>query len=279
MTRLSNPIPIFLDGRGALLDGGYLYIGNPNTDPTVVANQLPLFWDLARTIPAAQPLRTVGGVIVNGLNVARVYFASSDFSITVKDVNSNLVWSVPSAFDLGGTSYQPLATNLTTIAGLAALTSIGQGILTVANAGAAQTLLGLGTSSPLNIATAAQYRANTPSLVITTDQTWGAALYVPLTPGATVSLDLSTGINFSLAMSGNYTLANFTNGKEGQCGKIFISQDGTGSRTLAYGSAYKFIGGSAPVLSTAANNRDLLYYEVLPGATTAAISLAKNVPV
>ena len=123
MTKLVNPIPLFLDGRGALLDGGYVYIGTSGTDPTVVANQLPLFWDLARTIPAAQPLRTVGGVIVNGLNVARVYFAAGDYSITVKDSNSNLVWSISSAFDTTGTSYQPLATNLTTIAGLAALLS------------------------------------------------------------------------------------------------------------------------------------------------------------
>ena len=277
MTRLVNPIPPWFDARGALLDGGYIYVGNPSTDPTVVANQLPLFWDLARTLPAVQPLRTVGGVIVNGLNVARVYFASADFAITVKDANSNLVWSVPSAFDLGAASYQPLATNLTTIAGLAALTSIGQGILTAANAAAAQALLGLGTSAPLNIATAAQYRANTPSLVITTDQAWGAALYVGLTPGATVNLDLSTGINFSLAMGGNYTLANFTNGKEGQNGKIWLPQDATGNRTLSYGSAYKPLGGTAPVLSTAANARDILYYEVLPGAATAMISLVKNV--
>ena len=42
-----------------------------------------------------------------------------------------------------------------------------------------------------------------------------------------------------------------------------IKQDATGSRTLAYGSKYKFAGGVAGVLSTAANATDLLscYYD------------------
>jgi hypothetical protein len=47
MSRLANPLPIFLDGRGALLDAGYIYIGTVNTDPEILANQLPLFWDAA----------------------------------------------------------------------------------------------------------------------------------------------------------------------------------------------------------------------------------------
>lgn len=38
---------------------------------------------------------------------------------------------------------------------------------------------------------------------------------------------------------------------------IRIIQDGTGNRTLAYGSKYKFPGG-APVLSTAASAKDFL---------------------
>jgi hypothetical protein len=88
MSRLANPLPIFLDGRGALLDAGYIYIGTVNTDPEILANQLPLFWDLALSIPAPQPLRTLGGVIVNGANPGFVYFSAADYSITIRDADS-----------------------------------------------------------------------------------------------------------------------------------------------------------------------------------------------
>ena len=47
---------------------------------------------------------------------------------------------------------------------------------------------------------------------------------------------------------------------EAQSGSIFITQDGTGSRTLAFDAAYKFPGGTAPTLSTAANAIDRLDY-------------------
>ena len=41
-----------------------------------------------------------------------------------------------------------------------------------------------------------------------------------------------------------------------------ITQDGTGSRTLAYGSNWKFPGGTAPTLTTAANAVDVVAYYV-----------------
>jgi hypothetical protein len=151
------------------------------------------------------------------------------------------------------------------------------GLLILANQAALQGAVGVGTAGLLAKATAAQFRNNTADKVLTADNVWGAAAYVALTPGASVALDLSTGINFSLAMGGNYTLVNPTNAKEGQSGNILISQDATGSRTLAYGTSYKPVGGSAPVLTTTANARDLLFYEVIPGGGL-AISLAKNIP-
>jgi hypothetical protein len=94
---------------------------------------------------------------------------------------------------------------------------------------------------------------------------WGATAPVALTQsGGNVAVDLSTGFNFTLAMTGTpWTLSNPTNGKEGQSGKIEITQDATGSRLLNYGTNWLFANGSDPVLSTAANARDVLFYEVL----------------
>ena len=73
-----------------------------------------------------------------------------------------------------------------------------------------------------------------------------------LTDGANISVDLAASNNFTVTLAGNRTLDNPTNIVAGQSGSIFIVQDGTGSRTLAYGSYYDFAGGTAPTLSTAA---------------------------
>ncbi len=84
-----------------------------------------------------------------------------------------------------------------------------------------------------------------------------------LSDGGTITVDFESGIHHSVTLGGNRTLA--TNNDEntiGQSGSIFITQDGTGSRTLAYTSAYKFAGGTAPTLSTAANAVDRLDYVI-----------------
>lgn len=83
-----------------------------------------------------------------------------------------------------------------------------------------------------------------------------------LTDGATITPDFSAANNFSVTLGGNRTLANPTNLTAGASGCIWITQDGTGSRTLAYGSYWDFTGGTAPTLTTTANARDCLVYAV-----------------
>lgn len=264
MTKLLNPVPLFLDGRGALLDAGYVYIGTVNTNPETPANQLPLFKNAAMTIPIAQPLRTLGGVIVDGLTPVFVYFAATDYSITVKDANSNLVSGIASSTETGGVSFQPLDSDLTAIAALAT-TAYGRNFLTLADQAALRALAAYGNSALLDEATAAQYRANTADKVLTTDQAWLAAVPVALSQaGGNVAVDLNSGLNFTLAMTGGpWTLSNPTNAKPGQSGFIEITQDPTGSRVLNYGPNWLFAGAVDPTLSTAANARDVLNYQVL----------------
>jgi hypothetical protein len=83
-----------------------------------------------------------------------------------------------------------------------------------------------------------------------------------LTDGATITPDFALANNFSVTLGGNRTLANPSNQTAGQSGAIVITQDGTGSRTLAYGSNWKFPGGTAPTLTTAANAVDVVAYYV-----------------
>ena len=65
-----------------------------------------------------------------------------------------------------------------------------------------------------------------------------------------------------LILAGNRTLDNPTNCVAGQVGSIFVVQDGTGSRTLAYGTSWDFPAGTAPTLSTDADAIDRLDYIV-----------------
>jgi hypothetical protein len=83
-----------------------------------------------------------------------------------------------------------------------------------------------------------------------------------LTSASTITPDFAASNNFSVTLGTNATLANPSNLTAGQSGVIAITQDGTGSRTLAYGSKFKFAGGTAPTLTTTASAVDILTYYV-----------------
>lgn len=83
-----------------------------------------------------------------------------------------------------------------------------------------------------------------------------------LSDGATITPDFADSNNFSVTLGGNRTLANPSNLVAGQSGCVWITQDGTGSRTLAYGSYWDFTSGTAPTLTTTANAVDCLVYAV-----------------
>ena len=98
-----------------------------------------------------------------------------------------------------------------------------------------------------------------------TAQTFTAAqrgAITALTDAATITPDFAVTNNYSVTLAGNRTLANPTNLTAGQSGVIIISQDSTGSRTLAFGSYWKFAGGTAPTLTTTASASDAIVYFV-----------------
>lgn len=157
-----------------------------------------------------------------------------------------------------------------------AFSAFGLTLVDDADASAARTTLGLGTAALLAETSTAQYLANTADKALSTDQVWAAGATVGLTDAATIALDMSTFINGTVTIGGNRTLGNPTNPKVGQSGWIAITQDGTGSRTLAYSSNWEFASGSAPALSTAAGTKDVLFYTVL-SATSILGNLVKGV--
>lgn len=138
-----------------------------------------------------------------------------------------------------------------------------------------------GPSIDVNVPAAAgsDYRTGTDATkALTADSIWDAAAYVTLNDsGGNIAVDLSTGINFSMTMDGDYTLSAPSNGKPGQTGVIVLTQDGTGTQTLAYNAAWKFAGGTDPTLSTAASTVDLLFYQVLANGTDVYATLVKAI--
>ena len=91
--------------------------------------------------------------------------------------------------------------------------------------------------------------------------TGGAAANITaLSDGATITIDMATACHHSVTLGGNRTFAAPSNQAVGQAGSIFITQDGTGSRTAAFNSAFKFVGGTAPTLTTGAGLTDRIDY-------------------
>lgn len=89
----------------------------------------------------------------------------------------------------------------------------------------------------------------------------------PVTSATTMTIDLAANNDFEVtAYAHNGTLANPTNQSTqiNQKGTITITQDGTGGRTLSFGSNWKAIGSaSAPSINTTAGVTSCIDYHVL----------------
>lgn len=86
-----SPFPFFTDTTGAPLEGGYLYIGQSNLNPETAP--VNVFWDAALTIPAPNPVRTVGGYPSRQGTPSRFFIQGAFYSITIRNRNHALVFS------------------------------------------------------------------------------------------------------------------------------------------------------------------------------------------
>ncbi len=93
-----------------------------------------------------------------------------------------------------------------------------------------------------------------------------------LTSATSVTIDMANSNNFSCTMAHNIVFANPSNIVAGQSGSIFLTQDGTGSRTGSWGTYWDFIGGTAPTLTTTAAGVDRIDYVVLDSTNIQAVA-------
>lgn len=103
------PYPVFTDENGQPLEDGYVWIGQPYLDPQT--NPVQVYFDDALTIPAAQPLRTIGGYVSNSGTPAQLYINGVNFSIRVQTKNGVQVYAFPDGSginpDAAGVTYNP----------------------------------------------------------------------------------------------------------------------------------------------------------------------------
>ena len=183
-----------------------------------------------------------GSKVVAGTTSARGTLQLTDSTSSTSTTTAATPNSVKSAYDLAGAALPKAGGTMT-------------GTITFA---AGQTIAGYG--------------------LLDSAQTWTKGQrgeITVLTDGATITADFADSNNFSVTLGGNRTLANPNNIVAGQSGCIWITQDGTGSRTLAYGADWEFTGGTAPTLTTTAGAVDCLVYAV-QSATKITATLITN---
>lgn len=91
-----------------------------------------------------------------------------------------------------------------------------------------------------------------------------------LTFAAALTWDVGAKPNATVTLTGNVTGLTLSNAVDGGVYTLLITQDGTGSRTFAFPSAWKWAGGSADSISGGASDVDMLVIRMIGSAIYAA---------
>lgn len=87
---VTQAFPIFNDVDGQPLESGFIYVGAAGLQPDT--NQVQVYWDAAGTIPAVQPIRTIGGYPQRSGSPGKIFTATGDYSILVNNKNNSAVY-------------------------------------------------------------------------------------------------------------------------------------------------------------------------------------------
>lgn len=153
--------------------------------------------------------------------------------------------------------------------------------LPVASGGTGITSFGTGVATALG-----QNVTGSGSIVLATSPTIGAATFTggaQTTPSAVtfsataMTVDCSLSNVFSTTFTANVTTApTINNPRNGQTINWFITQDGTGGRTMTWPSSFRWPSGATRTLSTTANSVDLLIMTYLSSTGFWYASLSKG---
>lgn len=85
-------------------------------------------------------------------------------------------------------------------------------------------------------------------------------LATTLTAATNVSWDLDDDESTEIVLDQNVTMDNPTNMQAGGRYTLRVIQDSVGSRTITWGTAYKWSGGTAPTLTTGVDSIDVIRF-------------------
>jgi len=128
------------------------------------------------------------------------------------------------------------------------------------------------------VSSAIQTQINTKGVgdaLLGTVQSWTAGQsgeITALTSATSITIDMANSNNFSVTLAHNAVFENPSNDVAGQSGSIFITQDGTGSRTASWGTDWEFAAGTAPTLTTTAAASDRIDYVIRSGTSIQAVA-------
>ena len=160
----------------------------------------------------------------------------------------------------GGTASGTLLDNITAFSGTGYIRRTGAGAYAFSSAASsAQYLAGTATNVPIE-----------PSIIYPAEVDLGNS------GSGTLVIDFATFINARITMTGNISTQTLSNVTAGKAGMITLIQDGTGTRTTVWNTAFKFAGGVIPTLSTPINTVDVLSYSCR-SATFCTATLLKDV--
>jgi len=100
---------------------------------------------------------------------------------------------------------------------------------------------------------------------------YGVTHTTPVIATNTITYDLTLGNSFDVSLTANITTTTISNPPaSGTYGEIIIrlKQDATGSRTVVWPASVKWPGGTAPVITAAANSVDRVVLSTIDGGTT-----------
>jgi|TARA_R100000084_G_scaffold12263_3_gene4228 hypothetical protein len=297
------------DARYFTKSAGDTNTTNISTNTTNIATKMPLAGGTFTGAVNFDDNVVIKGDTTNGSGKLTLNCENNSHGVNIKgpphSAGATYTLTLP---DDTGTNGQALTTNGSGVLSWSSLSApvasvngnTGTVVLTASDVGAATTAQGTLAASALqssDIGVSIQaYDANLPSgstILVDGDVGVGVQAYdadtaktdvaqsftaaqrgsiTTLTSGATVTPDFAAANNYTLTLGHNATVANPTNLTAGQSGSIFLVQDGTGSRTAAWGSYWDFAGGTAPTLTTTASAVDRIDYVVRSSTSIHAVA-------
>lgn len=249
--------------------GSLIQVSNNETVTAEIENQNNLL--ALNAIILAYNWIIDSGVELTGTNI---FTAAQTFSAGLKagtidplTTNGDIILNVGS----GGlyNSSMTTTTKYLTQAEVSALITSGSSVvdgvvgdITIAGSGATYTLTS-GDAGNLDSGTLLDARLSSNAMLLDTAQEYTATKnfnMTTLTDATNIAWDLAANQVSTVTLAGNRTLSNPTNKVAGATYLLIVNQDGTGSRTLAYGSEYKWVGGAVPTLTTTASAIDVLTF-------------------